>query len=209
VEGGSTTGWEPRKLGRYELLEAVGSGAFGKVYRARDTELDRTVAVKVPRAGSLDGKDLDRFLREARSAAQLRHPSIVTVHEVSQHDGTPYLVSDFVQGVTLADLLTARRPAFRESAQLIAALAGALHYAHTQGVVHRDVKPSNVLLDDTGAPHLADFGLARRDAGEVTMTVEGQVLGTPAYMSPEQARGEGHTVDGPTCTAWASFSTSS
>ena len=155
------------------------------------------MAIKVPRAGNLaTDEDRDRFLREARSVAQLRHPAIVPVHEVGEHEDVPYLVSDFVQGVTLADLLTARRPPPREAAGLVAAVADALQYAHEQGVVHRDVKPSNIMLDDEGRPHLMDFGLAKRDAGEVTMTLDGQVLGTPAYMSPEQARGEGHQVDG-------------
>jgi WD40 repeat protein/tRNA A-37 threonylcarbamoyl transferase component Bud32 len=187
----------PQKLGRFELLGVLGHGAFGTVYKARDPELDRIVAVKVPRAGNLAGpQELDRFLREARSAAQLRHLSIVTIHEVGQKEGLPYLVSDFVQGVTLADLLSARRPGFRETAELVAAVADALHYAHEQGVVHRDVKPSNIMIGDDGRPCVMDFGLAKRDTGEITMTMEGQVLGTPAYMSPEQARVEGHMVDG-------------
>src|SRR5262249_4487661 len=120
----------------------------------------------------------------------------VPVHEVDQADGVPFLVSDFVPGVTLADLLTARKPTPREGATILAPVADALQYAHERGVVHRDVKPSNIMIGNDGVPHLMDFGLARRDAGEVTMTVEGQVLGTPAYMSPEQARGEGHSVDG-------------
>src|SRR5205807_1714614 len=107
-----------------------------------------------------------------------------------------YLVSAFVQGVTLADLLTSRRPGHRDAARLVAAVADALQYAHDRGVVHRDVKPSNIMLDADGGPHVMDFGLAKRDAGEVTMTIDGQVLGTPAYMSPEQARGEAHKVDG-------------
>ena len=199
LAGGSTTNYaqRPAKVGRFEVLATVGQGAFGTVYQARDPELDRIVAIKVPRAGNL-GPDADRFVREARSVAQLRHPGIVPVHEVGQQDGVPYLVSDFVQGVTLADLLTARRPTPREAAQLIAAVADALHYAHTQGVIHRDVKPSNIMLEQAepgasapgvGAPHLMDFGLAKRDAGEITMTLDGQVLGTPAFMSPEQARG--------------------
>jgi tRNA A-37 threonylcarbamoyl transferase component Bud32 len=186
-----------QKLGRFELQGVLGHGAFGTVYKARDPELDRTVAVKVPRAGNLAGpQELDRFLREARSAAQLRYPAIVTVHEVGQRDGLPYLVSDFVAGVTLADVLSARRLGFREAAELVAAVADALQYAHEQGVVHRDVKPSNIMIADDGKPCVMDFGLAKRDAGEITMTVEGQVLGTPAYMAPEQARGEGHAVDG-------------
>ena len=186
-----------RKVGHFELIEAVGIGAFGTVYRARDTHLDRMVAVKIPRTGNVSGPgERDRFLREARSAAQLRHPAIVPVHEIGEHDGAPYIVSDFVTGVSLSEWLTGRRPTFREAAALTAQIADALHYAHSQGVVHRDVKPSNVMIDAEGCPHLMDFGLAKRDAGEVTMTMEGQVLGTPAYMSPEQARGEGHSVNG-------------
>jgi serine/threonine protein kinase len=199
LERGSTTNYLPRhdRIGKFELLERLGQGAFGTVYKARDPALDRVVALKVPRAGQLaEGQEFDRFLREARSAAQLRHPSIVPVHDVGQHDGLPYLVSDFVDGVTLADELTARRPSPREAAQLTAAVADALDYAHQHGVVHRDVKPSNIMLSEDGTPHVMDFGLAKCEAGEVTMTVEGQVLGTPAYMSPEQARGESHAVDG-------------
>jgi WD40 repeat protein len=198
---GSTTGAEltsgSRQFGRFTLLQLVGQGAFGAVYKARDSSLDRTVAVKVPRADNLpaDGPGRDRFLREARSAAQLRHNSIVTVHEVGEHDGRPFLVSDFVEGVTLADLLSGRRPAPREAAQLLAEVADALDFAHRHGVVHRDVKPSNIMLSADGRPLVMDFGMAKRDAGEITMTVEGQVLGTPAYMAPEQARGEGHAAD--------------
>ncbi len=201
LERDSTVDWAssrgPRTLGKFELIEAIGAGAFGTVYKARDPRLDRTVAIKVPRSGHLaDRADLDRFLREARSVARLRHPAIVPVHDVGEHEGVPYLISDFVQGLTLSDFLSARRPSPREAAELVAAVADALQYAHEQGVVHRDVKPSNILLDDAGHPHLMDFGLAKRDAGDVTMTTDGQVLGTPAYMSPEQARGEGHRVDG-------------
>src|SRR5262245_33764237 len=130
-----------QKIGKYEVLDVVGQGAIGTVYRARDPELARTVAIKVPRSGNLAGpQELDRFLREARSVAALRHPSIVTVHDVGQTDGVPYLVSDFVPGMTLADRLSARRPPFRESAGLVASVADALQYAHDHGVVHRDIK---------------------------------------------------------------------
>lgn len=172
------------------------------MYRARDPQLHRTVAVKIPRVSNLpEGHDKERFIREARSVAQLRHPSIVTVYEVGQEGELPFIVSDFVDGITLADLLSTRRPTFSEAATLVAQVAEALDYAHRAGVVHRDVKPSNIMLEgwrpgSIGIPRLMDFGLAKREAGEITMTVDGQVLGTPAYMSPEQAKGEGHRVDG-------------
>lgn len=197
----STTGWAPKlpHLGRFAIIEEVGHGAFGTVYKARDTQLDRTVAIKIPRRGNVgeQPQDLDRFLREARSAAQLHHSAIVSLHEVGTLEtGAPYLVSDFIDGVTLADFRTARDPSPREAARLVAEVAEALHHAHSQGVVHRDVKPSNIMIRPDGSPVVMDFGLAKRDAGEITMTIDGQVLGTPAYMAPEQARGEGHSVDG-------------
>lgn len=199
-------------LGKFELLRTLGMGAFSTVYLARDPELDRLVAIKVPRADHLAGGDRrDRFLRESRNVAELRHPAIVPIYEVGQHEGLPYLVSEFVPGVTLAEWLKTHRPTSIQAAQLIAQLADALQYAHEHGVVHRDIKPGNILLqsDERGrinderdtatslaVPKITDFGLAKREAGAITMTIEGQVLGTPAYMSPEQARGAAHTVDG-------------
>jgi tRNA A-37 threonylcarbamoyl transferase component Bud32 len=184
-------------LGRFELLEQVGVGSFGYVFRARDTELGRQVAIKIPRAGHLASQeDAARFLREARSAAQLKHPGIITIHETGQtDDGTFYLVEEFVHGTTLSVRLAAGPVPFRVSAELIAAVCDALDCAHAHGVIHRDIKPANILLDDDGRPHLMDFGLAKREAEDTVMTQDGQVLGTPAYMSPEQARGESHRVD--------------
>ncbi len=186
-----------RRLGKFVLLEQLGVGSFGYVFRARDAELGRIVAIKIPRAGSLaTAEDAARFMREARSAAQLEHPGIVSLHEAGQtDDGTFYLVEEFVQGTTLAGHLSKGPLPFRQSAELIAAVADALDYAHRHGVIHRDIKPSNIILDEEGRPHLMDFGLAKREADEASMTEEGQVLGTPAYMSPEQARGESRRVD--------------
>ena len=197
VDGDATTTYchpSIRQVGHFELVEQIGVGAFGSVWKARDTELDRVVAVKIPRKEKLDATEAEQFLRKARAAAQLRHPHIVSVHEVGRDGDTIYIVSDLVRGVTLADWLTGQKPTPREAAQICAQVAEALHYAHEQGVIHRDLKPGNAMLDDAGEPHLMDFGLAKREAGEITMTVEGHVLGTPAYMSPEQARGEGHTA---------------
>jgi len=223
------------RLGRFELLERVGTGAFGAVWKAQDTQLDRLVAVKIPHAGRFTSEhDRQRFQREARSAAQLSHPGIVQVHEVGGTEATPYIVCEFINGVSLADHLTAHRVGFRESADCLAQVAEALQYAHSLGIVHRDIKPSNIMLakspgdsrssmggdsrtaaagppgsrrsDTTLGPSrrsllglrplLLDFGLALRSESEMTMTLDGQVLGTPAYMSPEQAFGQSHDVDG-------------
>jgi tRNA A-37 threonylcarbamoyl transferase component Bud32/tetratricopeptide (TPR) repeat protein len=200
IEPDLTRSWRKDQLPtleKFELIEAVGRGAFGTVYRARDTRLQRMVAVKIPRSGRLStDEDAARFVKEARNAAQLRHAGIVSVHEVGHSDSFPYIVSELVEGVTLSDALTVRSFTFRDSAELVAKVADALQHAHDRGVVHRDLKPSNIMLAADDAPRVMDFGLAKRDAGEITVTVEGQVLGTPAYMSPEQASGQAHHVDG-------------
>lgn len=197
----------PAVIGRFQILKLLGRGSFGEVYQAHDQKLDRIVAVKVPRAESfVTHEDEQRFLREARSAAGLRHSGIVQVHEVARDGDLPYIVSDYIQGMTLADLLSGGRLGFREAATLVADLADALDYAHRHGVIHRDIKPSNILIatefvdQSNGSqkqfvPLISDFGLARRDE-EITVTFDGQVLGTPAYMSPEQAAGNHDVVDG-------------
>jgi eukaryotic-like serine/threonine-protein kinase len=187
----------PRTLGRFQLLELLGRGSFGAVYKARDAELDRAVAIKVPRTGSFSGREEEeRFLREARSAAQLIHPAIVQVHEIAYEGAMPYIVSDYVEGRTLSQLAADRRPSFHKVAELVARIADAVDYAHRRGVIHRDINPRNILIDAAGLPHVTDFGLARRDEGSILVTLDGQVLGTPAYMSPEQAAGDQAKVDG-------------
>jgi len=187
-----------RRVAHFDLIEPLGAGRFGHVWLARDLQLDRQVALKMPHRGQLSEEDADLFLREARTAAQLRHPQIVNVHEVGRDGETMYIVSDYVAGPTLAQWLKSQQPTPREAAQLAAQLAATLQVAHAAGVVHRDVKPSNIILDRAGTPHVMDFGLARRDGQDVTVTAEGQVFGTPAYMSPEQARGAGYRADGRT-----------
>lgn len=182
-------------LGHFELLQQVGMGHFGTVWQARDTELDRTVAIKIPRKGTLDPEESELFLREARAAAQLEHPGIVGVHEVGREDQTVYIVSDFIDGATLKEWLTGQKFTIREAVELLVEVAEALDHAHQAGVVHRDMKPGNIMMDRDGRPHITDFGLAKREACEIMMTVEGNVLGTPAYMSPEQAAGKGHQAD--------------
>jgi serine/threonine-protein kinase len=197
---GPPTDTEASKFGRFVLEELLGQGAFGSVYRAYDPRLDRHVALKVPRLGTLTGpEDIERFSREARAAAQLRHPNIVSVHEADEAEGNYYIASDFIEGETLRHVMRSeRRFSQKETAALVAKLARALHYAHEKGVVHRDVKPENIILDSDGQPQITDFGLARREQEQVLRTREGTRMGTPAYMSPEQARGESHLVDGRT-----------
>ena len=194
---------EHKTLGHFELMDRIGVGAFGEVWTAHDSELDRVVAVKLPRKGQLSAQEAESFLREARSAARLSHPGIVAVHEVGKADEQLFIVSDYVHGVTLADWLTGRRPTQQEAATLVVQLADAIQHAHEHGVIHRDLKPSNIMLDEGGQPQIMDFGLAKREAAEVTMTMDGKVLGTPAYMSPEQAKGAAHDADAAaTCIRW-------
>ncbi len=191
----TTAAKAPKAIGRFKLEQKLGAGGFGTVWQARDTDLDRVVAIKIPRKGQLSLIDVEQFYREARAAAQLRHPNIVPVHEVGRDGDTVFIVSDLITGVSLSDWMSERKPNVRDTAQLAVVIAEALHHAHQQGIIHRDMKPSNVMVDEADQPHLMDFGLARREVGEVTMTVDGQILGTPTYMSPEQAGGQSHWAD--------------
>jgi len=186
----------PARVGRFEFLGQIGSGSYATVFKARDPKLGRAVAIKLLRTSHLSGPDeVERFLREARSVAQLSHPGIVTLYEIGEEEGRYYFVEELVEGATLAARMAEGAVPFRESAELLARVCDALQAAHARGVIHRDLKPSNILLDGQGHPHLADFGLAKLEEDEKPMTRSGEVLGTPAYMSPEQARGEGSRVD--------------
>ncbi|MBT7918644.1 MAG: protein kinase, partial [Planctomycetaceae bacterium] len=164
-------------IGHFELINEVGRGAFGSVWQAHDSKLDRKVAVKVPRSGQFSTSSREQFLREARAAAQLNHPNIVSVYEVGLDDDQIYIVSDFVDGVSLADLLTAKRLSPRQAIGLCVKVVLALEHAHENGVIHRDLKPANIMLDENNEPFVMDFGLAKRDAGEITMTLDGKLLG--------------------------------
>ncbi len=187
----------PATVGRFVLGEWLGGGGYGDVYLAVDPRLEREVALKVLKGVKPDSKAAERFLREARAAAKLDHPNIVSIHDAGQDGGRLWIAYRLVEGRTLARLRDERRAA---SAQVIVAmvrdLASALDHAHRRGVVHRDLKPANVLVDGQGRPHLTDFGLARRHDHDSELTGEGTVLGTPAYMSPEQAAGHAHIADG-------------
>lgn len=179
-------------IGRFEIKSVLGQGAFGSVYRARDPQLDRDVAIKVPREGVLaTPQDRERFLREARAAATLNHPLVCPVHEVGEEDGSPYIVMALIEGRTLDDLIKSGKAiSARQAANAVRKMALALDEAHGRGIIHRDLKPSNIMINRRGEPVIMDFGLARLGPqADVQLTKSGVLLGTPAYMSPEQARG--------------------
>ena len=184
----------PEYVARYRVEGFLGKGGFGTVYRAYDETLMRPVAIKVPHFHLVEGQeDIERYLAEARVVASLDHPAIVPVYDAGPtEDGLCYVVSKFIEGTNLAVRIRDNPLPHYEAAELAAAIAEALHHAHLHRVVHRDVKPSNILLDSSGKPYLADFGLALTDE----RFGQGSSGGTLAYMSPEQARGEGHLVDG-------------
>lgn len=195
----------------YEILEVLGSGGMGKVYRARDLKLNRAVALKMIRAGAHASQDeIQRFRTEARAVAQLQHPNIVQIHEIGEHQGQAYLVLEYLEGGSLDKLLRQQQLTPRQAAELVEALARAMHYAHQRGILHRDLKPANILLQGSGErgqgsgrkplpsapspltpiPKVSDFGLAKRLDEELGQTRTGAVLGTPHYMAPEQSIGD-------------------
>lgn len=184
----------PATLGRYKLLSKLGQGGFGAVYRAHDTVLDRQVALKVPRSGKGD-IDVEAFLKEAKRLAQLRHSSILTVHDVGSQDEYCYIVTDLLTGESLTSLLRRRRLDWRECVNIIAVIADALGHAHSRSMIHRDVKPGNIFINEDGTPVLLDFGLALQDVDEEQLGLQ---AGSPGYMAPEQVMGLAHRVDGRT-----------
>lgn len=206
------------RLARFECLEEVGSGGFGTVYRARDTKLGRDVAIKIPRSGSFANEsELKRFAREAKHAGQLRHAGIVPVYEVGKSEGIAYLVSELVDGETLAEAMSHRDFSQAEAVEIVAQVAEALDHAHNLGIVHRDIKPSNILLEtrkihDASDPQrsgrlnrrpatlpyeirITDFGLSRNLGTDESLSADAQLIGTLAYMSPEQASGKAGEAD--------------
>jgi eukaryotic-like serine/threonine-protein kinase len=178
-------------FGDYELLEEIGRGGQGVVYRAHQKSLNRTVALKVIGLGTWATEThLKRFRREAEAAASLQHPGIVPIHEVGERDGQCYFSMDFIEGGQLDEVVGREPMPIRQAAELVAKVARTVHYAHEHGILHRDIKPGNILLDTNGEPHLTDFGLAGLVEAESTVTGTKEVLGTPSYMAPEQAAGE-------------------
>jgi hypothetical protein len=195
----------PEQFGRYLIVRKLGQGSMGTVYLAHDRSLDRPVALKVPRlrVGD-DHKVLERFYQEARAAATLEHPNLCPIYDVGAIDGTPYLTMAFVEGCPLSEVIRDDQPLEPARAvALVHQLAVALQVAHARGVIHRDLKPSNVMLNRRGEPVVMDFGLARRaQSGEARLTHDGSLVGTPAYMPPEQVQGQ-VDVQGPACDIYA------
>ena len=192
--GEPPSGSNPRRFGRYVVRGAIGRGGFATVYEGFDGELERPVAIKVAHIGRTDSTEgRAAFVKEARQLARLQHPRIVTVFDAGVEGEHRYIVSALLPGKSLLSHLKQRRPDFRETAQTVSDIADALAHAHAQGVVHRDVKPSNIILTDDRGPVLIDFGLAfnQDDAGALT---PGRAAGTPSYMSPEQIAGKGHAI---------------
>lgn len=189
----------PRRFGKFELRERLGVGTSGVVFRAWDTVLKREVAVKLPRVdGATFGAELKIFLRDARNSLKLKHPNIVEILDAGPIDGVDCMVRSYIEGKTLADRLLEGPLGLREAATIVEIVARAIDYANGEGIIHRDLKPSNILLDVDGRPHVMDFGLAKHESGESTLSPSGStrtIIGTPAYMSPEQSRGETYQVD--------------
>ncbi len=182
-------------LAHFEMIQIVGAGQFGKVWKARDAALDRVVAIKLPYREHMTERDAALFLREAQAAARLSHENIVTVYEVGRVDDIVYIVSQYISGDTLRQRIRHKPFTLEQSINICLQVARALQHAHEQGIIHRDLKPSNILLDAQDHAYLTDFGLAKQTGAELTIAAAGHVLGTPAYMPPEQVE-DGHHADG-------------
>ena len=190
INGEQTRAVDGRTFGDYELIEEIARGGMGVVYRARHLSLDRVVALKMILSGYLaDTQEITRFRLEAQAAAALNHPGIVPIYEVGEVDGTHYYSMALIDGRSLSDLLRDGPLTSRVAADYVRAICHAIAFAHTQGIVHRDLKPGNVLIDADNKPHVTDFGLAKNLKSTNELTATGQVIGTPSYMPPEQARG--------------------
>ena len=179
-----------RYFGDYEILQTIAEGGMGVVYKARQVSLNRLVALKLIKSGVLaDESELRRFQKEAEVVALLDHVGILPIFEVGEHDGQRYLSIKLVEGGNLRDRLDSFKDNPRAAAGLLVEIAQAVHHAHVRGILHRDLKPANILVDSEGHPHVTDFGLAKRVEGDIDLTISGAIIGTPAYMSPEQAYG--------------------
>ena len=191
----SSSGTKVHYFGDYELMEEVGRGGMGVVYRAKQVSLNRNVALKMILAGRLASEaEVKRFFHEARAAAKLQHPNIVAVHEVGLQDGQPYYSMDFIEGSNLEQLARQHPLPAQQAAEYVRAVAEAIHFAHEHGTVHRGLKPTNILIDIFNQSRITDFGLARCEQLDPHLTTSGQILSTPAYISPEQTQAKTEAV---------------
>ncbi len=185
-----------RYFGDYEVEEEIGRGGMGVIYRARQTSLDRRVAIKMILSGNLaDTTEVKRFRTEAEAAANLKHPNIVAIHEVGVHEGQHYYSMDLVEGGNLEERIRQEPLAPGDAAKCLKAVAEAVAYANENGILHRDLKPQNILLDGVGKPHITDFGLAKKLESGTQLTLSGSVMGSPGFMAPEQAEGDRDKID--------------
>jgi len=182
-----------KTISHYKILEKLGEGGMGVVYKAEDTKLRRTVALKfLPPELTRDSEAKERFIHEARAAAALNHPNICTIHEIDESEGQFFIAMEYVEGESLKDVIEGNLPKvlnFREALDLASRVADGLNEAHGKGIIHRDIKPDNIMITSKGQAKIMDFGLAKL-RGQTKLTREGTTLGTVAYMSPEQARGD-------------------
>tara|TARA_R110002049_G_scaffold4601_5_gene32026 strand:- start:44776 stop:47940 length:3165 start_codon:yes stop_codon:yes gene_type:complete len=190
LESGST-------IGNFRLISRLGIGGYGAVYKADDLRLGRQVAIKVTHgSGSADADEYyKRVFHEGRAAAALDHPNIVSIYDVASREGKPYIVSQLIDGITLRERMKQSRLRHRDAAKSLILIARAIEYAHDRGIIHRDLKPSNILLDRNGTPYVSDFGIAKHESSDETISHESSIIGTPSYMSPEQAAGRSKHVD--------------
>ena len=185
-----------RYFGDYEVEKEIGRGGMGVIYRARQTSLDRPVAIKMILSGNLaDENEVRRFRTEAEAAANLKHPGIVGIHEVGVHDGQHYYSMDLVEGGNLEDRIREEPLSPGEAARCLKSVAEAVAYANARGILHRDLKPQNILLDSHGHPHITDFGLAKKLESGTQLTLSGSIMGSPGFMAPEQAEGDRERID--------------
>lgn len=185
---------QKKYFGRYQIQEEIGRGGMGRVYKAHDRNLNRVVALKVLIAGNTaTQKETERFLREAKATAQLRHPNIVAVYDIGTQEQQIFFTMDFIEGLSLKIFLQKYSPSIKEIVHIMIEVGEALHYAHTKEIIHRDIKPSNIMIDIHQKPKIMDFGLAKMVSEKDSLSQSGDVLGTPAYMSPEQIRSK--TID--------------